>query len=210
MKINIEDYLHKIDSAFKEKTQKDTYMTYGMIVAVVFAFSYLLFWDSSFEEFEGTRAKVVQLEKNIQEDKEYLKVNPESKITNLEKEIVRINKDMQAQKQNNAYIKSKIETISSLIYDERAWGEYLHSISKNAKKYNVKITNLTNKYAVNTDAFGHILDISVKSSSNYKNTLRFLNSLEQSELVVDLHYLDINASNKLNTDLQISVWGITY
>ena len=210
MKINIEDYLHKIDSAFKEKTQKDTYMTYGMIVAVVFAFSYLLFWDSSFEEFEGTRAKVVQLEKNIQEDKEYLKVNPESKITNLEKEIVRINKDMQAQKQNNAYIKSKIETISSLIYDERAWGEYLHSISKNAKKYNVKITNLTNKYAVNTDAFGHILDISVKSSSNYKNTLRFLNSLEQSELVVDLHYLDINASNKLNTDLKISVWGITY
>ena len=210
MKINIEDYLHKIDSAFKEKTQKDTYMTYGMIVAVVFAFSYLLFWDSSFEEFEGTRARVVQLEKNIQEDKEYLKVNPESKITNLEKEIVRINKDMQAQKQNNAYIKSKIETISSLIYDERAWGEYLHSISKNAKKYNVKITNLTNKYAVNTDAFGHILDISVKSSSNYKNTLRFLNSLEQSELVVDLHYLDINASNKLNTDLKISVWGITY
>ena len=210
MKINIEDYLHRIDSAFKEKTQKDTYMTYGMIVAVVFAFSYLLFWDSSFEEFEGTRAKVVQVEKNIKDDKEYLKVNPESKIINLEKEIVLINKDMQAQKQNNAYIKSKIETISSLIYDERAWGEYLHSISKNAKKYNVKITNLTNKYAVNTDAFGHILDISVKSSSNYKNTLRFINSLEQSELVVDLHYLDINASNKLNTDLQISVWGITY
>ena len=210
MKINIEDYLHKIDSFFKEKTQKDTYMTYGMIVAVIFAFSYLLFWDSSFEEFEGTRVKVVNLEKKIKDDRLYLQTNPESKITNLEKKIVRINKDMQAYKENNAYIKSKIETISSLIYDERAWGEYLHSISKNAKKYNVKITNLTNKYSDNTSAFGHILDISLKFSSNYKNTLRFINSLEQSELVVDLHYLDIKAQKKLNTELKISVWGITY
>ncbi len=210
MKINIEDYLHKIDSIFKEKSQKDTYMTYGMIVAVVFAFSYMLFWDSSFEEFEATRAKVVVLEKNIGEDKVYLQANPESKITNLEQQIVLINKEMLMHKDNNAYIKSKIETISSLIYDERAWGEYLHSISKNAQKYNVKISNITNRYSDNNNSFGHILDISVKSSSNYKNTMRFINSLERSELVVDLHYLDIKAQDKLNTDLKISVWGITY
>ena len=210
MKINIEDYLHKIDSLFKEKTQKDTYMTYGMIVAVVFAFSYLLFWDSSFEEFEKTREKVVVLEKQIAEDKQYLQQNPESKIANLEKEIVLINKEMLGHKDNNAYIKSKIETISSLIYDERAWGEYLHSISKNAQKYNVKILNLTNRYSDNNNSFGHILDITVQATANYKNTLKFMNSLEQSDLVVDLHHLDINASNKLSTDLNISVWGITY
>jgi len=210
MKINIEDYLHKIDSLFKEKTQKDTYMTYAMIVAIVFAFSYLLFWDSSFEEFESTRAKVVVLEKNIAMDKQYLKQNPESKINSLEKQIVSINREMLGHKENNAYIKSQIETISSLIYDERAWGEYLHSISKNAQKYNVKIINLTNKYSINKTAFGHILDISIKSSSDYKNTLKFINSLEQSELVVDLHTLNIKAENKLNTDLAISVWGITY
>ena len=210
MKINIEDYLHRIDSLFKEKTQKDTYITYAMVVAIVFAFSYMLFWDSSFEEFEATRAKVVVLEQNINEDKTYLKSNPESMITNLEKEIVQINKEMLAHKDNNAYIKSKIETISALIYDERAWGEYLHSISKNAQKYNVKIVNLTNKYAENNSSFGHILDINVKSYSNYKNTLKFINSLEQSDLVVDLHYLDINASDNLNSELEISVWGITY
>lgn len=210
MKINIEDYLHKIDSIFKEKTQKDTYMTYGMVVAVVFAFSYMLFWDSSFEEFESTRAKVVVLEKDIKDDKQYLKQNPESKITNLEKQIVAINKEMLMHKDNNVYIKSKIETIASLIYDERSWGEYLHSISKNAQKYNVKINNITNKYSDNNNSFGHILDISVKSSSNYKNTLKFMNSLEQSELVVDLHTIDIKAQNKLNSDLKISVWGITY
>ena len=210
MKINIEDYLHSIDSAFKEKTQKDKYMAYLMIVAVVFAFSYLLFWDSSFEEFESTRAKVVSLEKKIKADKLYLQRNPESKIAKLEKDIVAINKEMLMHKDNNAYIKSKIETISSLIYDERAWGEYLHSISKNAQKYNVKILNFTNRYSNNKSSFGHILDISLKSTSNYKNTLKFINSLEQSDLVVDLHHLNIKAQSKLNTELKISVWGITY
>jgi len=210
MKINIEDYLHKIDSLFKEKSQKDKYMTYGLVVTVVFAFSYLLFWDSSFEEFEATRAKVVILEKKIVADKTYLKKNPEAKIANLEKEIVLINKQMLSHKENNAYIKSKIETISSLIYDERAWGEYLHSISINAKKYNVKILNLTNKYSENKDSFGHILDITIESTANYKNTLKFINALEQSDLVVDLHTLDIKAQSKLSSNLKISVWGITY
>ena len=113
-------------------------------------------------------------------------------------------------KDNNAYIKSKIETISSLIYDERTWGEYLYSISRNAQKYHVKITTLSNKYSSNGKSFGHILDISIKATGNYKNTLLFINSLEQSELVVDIHDFTIQAQNSLNSDLNISVWGITY
>ncbi len=43
MKINIENYLHQIDTSFKEKGQKDIYMTYVIIFSVIFAFSYLLF-----------------------------------------------------------------------------------------------------------------------------------------------------------------------
>jgi len=113
-------------------------------------------------------------------------------------------------KDNNAYIKNKIETISSLIYDERAWGEYLHSISKNAKTYNIKIHKFINTYALNNQSFGHILNIEVTSYGNFNNTMKFLNSLEKSDLVVDIHALNVKAQNNLDTDLKISVWGITY
>ena len=210
MKINIEDYLHQIDNAFKDKTQKDIYMTYIMIFGAIFAFSYLLFWDSSFEHFEKKQAQIISLENKIMADNLYLKINPESKIVKLEQDIKRINLEVLAHKDNNAYIKNKIETISSLIYDERAWGEYLYSISTNAKKYNVKILNITNSFAEDSGSFGHILDISVQSVGNYKNTLKFINSLEQSNLVVDIHHLNIQAKDKLNSDLNLSVWGITY
>jgi Tfp pilus assembly protein PilO len=210
MKIHIEDYLHKIDLVFKEKTQKDTYMTYIMIAAIIFAFSYLFFWDNSFEKFETTRQNVETLSNQINSDKQYLQLNPESVITNLDAEILNINNEIIEKRDINAYIKSKIETISFLIYDERTWGEYLDSISKNAQKYNMKISNFTNKYALEQNSFGHVLDITVTSSGSYANTLSFINSLEQSDLVVDIHDLNISADKKLISDLNISVWGITY
>lgn len=210
MKINIENYLHLIDSAFKEKAQKEIYMTYVMIAGVIFAFAYLFFWDSSFEDFQQTRNNVQSLNQKIDTDNSFLRINPDIRITQLDSEIKKVNEEIVINKDNNAYIKSKIETISSLIYDERTWGEYLDSISQNAQKYNVQITNFTNKYASNSSSFGHVLDITIASTANYKNTLEFINSIEQSDLVVDIHDLEILADEKLTSDLNISVWGITY
>ncbi len=201
IKINIEDYLHAIDTTFTGKSQKDIYMTYIMIIALIFAFAYSLFWDSSLESFEKTRASVVSLDKKINSDERFLQLNPESKITQLDQEIAKINQAMILDKDNNLYIKRKIETISSLIYDERTWGEYLDSISKNAQKYNVKIKKFSNKYAATDSSFGHILDITISSSANYKNTLHFINSLEQSELVVDIHDLSINNLEQVQSSI---------
>jgi Tfp pilus assembly protein PilO len=210
MKLNIEDYLQQIDAALKNKSQKDIYMTYVMIFALIFAFSYLLFWDSSFEEFEEKRKQISIIDAKIDNDNMYLKYNPESKIITLDQDIKKANSEMLLHKDNNAYIKSKIDTISSLIYNEKTWGEYLYSISKNAQKNNVKIVNFTNSYALHNNSFGHVLDITIKATSDYKNILNFINSLEQSELVVDVHDLAIKAQDNLNADLNISVWGITY
>ncbi len=210
MKINIEDYLHKIDLFFKDKTPKDTYMIYIMIFSGIFGIFYTLFWDSSFDDFEATRKHVVQLKKQIEADERFLRFNPQDRVTQLDKEIEKINQEVIAHKDNNAYIKTKIETIASLIYDERAWGEYLDSIATNAGRYNMKILELTNQFSgINSD-FGHLLDITIRSSGNYKNTLKFINSLEQSELVVDIHDFNISAQDKLISDLNISVWGIRY
>jgi Tfp pilus assembly protein PilO len=211
MKINIEDYLHKIDTAFKSKTKKDIQMIYVMIVAGIFAFAYLLFWDSSFESFEQTQKQVSNLQAKINVDEQYLQRNPETIITNLNNEIKKIDQDVASVKESNSYIKSKIETISSIIYDERSWGEYLDSITTNAQKYHMKVNNFTNKYAKKENSFGHVLDISVEATGAYTNTLKFINALEQSNLVVDIHDFQLEAKDKkLYSDLNISVWGITY
>jgi len=210
MKINIEDYLQSIDASFKDKTPKEIYMTYIMIFGLIFAFSYLLFWESSLVAFEEKNNQITTISSKINTDKVFLQANPQTKISTLDREIKTSQAQLKIHKDNNAYIKSKIETISSLIYDERTWGEYLHSISTNAKKHGIKIMDFTNEYAKTNTSFGHVLDIKLKSTGNYKDTLRFINSLEQSDLVVDIHDLSISVDKTLNTNLFISVWGITY
>lgn len=210
MRINLEHYLHKIDAYFKNKGKKDTYLLYLMTALSIMSFSYLLFWDSSFDEFNATKAKVQNIQARINIDNIYMQRNPQSKVTQLKQEIQAINANIIRVKDNNAYIKSKIETISALVYDERAWGEYLHSISINAKNNHMKILDLKNQYALNKNSFGHILNIKIDAIGSYKDTLKFINSLEKSELVVDIHDLNISATDELKTSLDISVWGITY
>lgn len=208
-KLILEDGLQKIDNFFKNKSKKDTNYVYIMIVGVIIAISYP-FYDLSVDEFTNAKNKVDTISQKLNADKVYLQVNPELKITKIMQDIKRLESELLVNKENNEYIKSKIDTISSLIYDERAWGEYINSISKNAKKYNIKLVNLTNKYVDNNESFGHMLDITVDVKGNYQNTLKFINSLEKSELVVDIHDFSIKAEDALNTKLNISVWGITY
>jgi hypothetical protein len=209
-KLIIENTLQKIDNFFKEKSQKDIYIVYIMIVAVFFSFGYP-FYDLSMSEFDKARKKVTDITAKINEDKIYLNANPEVKVAKISQEIKALEAEFVVQKNKNSYIKNKIETISSLIYDEKAWGAYLNSISANAKKHNIQILTFSNSYSDNNDSsFGHVLDIALEVKGNYLNTIQFINSLEQSELVVDIHDFSIKASDGLNSDINISVWGIIY
>jgi Tfp pilus assembly protein PilO len=208
--INIENYLHSIDASFKDKSKKDIYMTYIMVFGVIFAFSYLLFWDSSFNSFEKTRKNVIALKDKIQADEIYLQINPQTKIQQLDNEINKLTLNLDDIKNKNSYIKERIETIPFLIYDERTWGEYIDSISTNAQTYHIKINDIINKYSKSSNLFGHILDIHVEAEGSYKNMMGFINKLEQNDLVVDIHNLNIKADKKLISDMNISVWGITY
>jgi len=210
MKTHIEDFLHTIDLALKDKPAKEINMIYIMVFSAIFAFSYLLFWDSSVEEFLNKIKHISSLTHKITSDKVYLKVNPPMKILKLNKEIKKYNDKILNLKDNNDYIKHQIETIPSLIYDKKIWGEYLYSISKNAKIHNVKILDFSNSLAQNRTSFGHILDISLKSTATFIDTLKFIDSLERSDLVVDVHHISMTSEDTLYTDLKISVWGITY
>jgi Tfp pilus assembly protein PilO len=209
-KLIIENILQKIDNFFKEKPQKEVYMVYIMIIALSFSAAYS-FYDLSTNEFMAQRKVLNEINAKINEDKSYLNANPQEKVTQIEAEIKKFEEKLISQKEKNSYIKNKIETISPLVYNEKAWGAYLNSISLNAKEHNIKIVNFTNSYSENNDSsFGHVLDISLKIKGEYLNTVKFINSLEQSELVIDIHDFSISAQDSLKSDINISVWGITY
>lgn len=208
MKLQIEDYLYSLDQSLGQKSDRDKMMLYVMIFAALFAFSYLLFWESSEASFKVSHEKAVKAENDLNVDKQYLVQNPPERITQLEQETVEIERQHTLYVQYNTYIKEQLEQISSLYYDEKVWGSYLDSVSRYARAYNVKLARFGNKLQTDNSSFGHVLDITISSEGPYKNTLKFINALEQSQLVVDLHDFNMTANEKLQGDLNISVWGI--
>lgn len=208
MTLNIENYLYNLDRTLSLKSERDKMMLFGMIFAGLFAFSYLLLWESSEADFKTSHEKAVAMESDLNNDKQYLESNPPERIIQIEQETVAIGVEYQHYIQYNTYIKERLEQISSLYYDKVVWGSYLDSISKYARTYNVKLTRFGNTLTTDTSSFGHVLDITISADAPFKNTLKFINSLEQSTLVVDLHDLNMSADTKLKSDLNISVWGI--
>lgn len=208
MKFQIENYLYSLDQSLSTKSERDKMMLFIIIFASLFAFSYLLLWESSEASFKTSHEKALRVETDLNNDKLYLTANPPEKITQIEQETVAIEKQHALYIQYNTYIKEKLEQISSLYYDEKVWGAYLDSISRYARDYKVKLNKFGNTLQTDNSSFGHVLDISISSEGPYKNTLKFINALEQSYLVVDLHTFQINADEKLKSDLNISVWGI--
>jgi len=208
MKFQIENTLYTLDQSLVTKSDRDKMMLFIMIFASLVAFSYLLLWESSEASFKVSHEKALAVETNLNADKQYLSANPPEKITQIEQETVEIERQHGLYVQYNAYIKEKLEQISSLYYDEKVWGAYLDSISRYARDYKVKLTEFGNTLQTDNSSFGHVLDITISSEGPYKNTLKFINALEQSYLVVDLHNFRIDADEKLKSDLNISVWGI--
>ncbi|MCL4431536.1 MAG: hypothetical protein M1300_04355 [Epsilonproteobacteria bacterium] len=208
MKFNIEDYLYSLDQVLSLKSERDKMMMFVMIFASLFAFSYLLLWESSEASFKVSHEKAIKMESDLSHDKSYLEANPVEKIAQIEQETVAIQMEEQNYIQYNTYIKDQLEQISSLYYDEKAWGAYLNSVSMYARAYNVKLLDFGNTLTTDNSSFGHVLDIHIKAEGAYKNTLKFINALEQSYLVVDLHNIDMTAEKKLTSELNISVWGI--
>lgn len=208
MKLNIEDYLYSLDNSLSQKTERDKMMLYMMIFMSLFAFSYLFFWESSEASFNASHEKALKVEKDLNSDKQYLAANPPERITQIEQETVEIERQHALYIQYNDYIKKQLEQISSLYYDEKVWGAYLDSVSRYARAHNIKLAKFANTLQTDNSAFGHVLDINISSEGQYKNTLKFVNALEQSFLVVDLHDFNLTADEKLRGNLKISVWGI--
>ena len=210
MSAMLEKYLYDIDQSFAQKSEKDVKMIYAMVFVVLVMFSYLVFWESSEKGYNDIKAASLKVQDKIAKDKQYLLIHPKSEIVRLNQDIAALNKKLVILKGENVYIKTEIEKIPELFYDQVTWGAFIDSIAENAKKHKVKLNFFANRLADDKTKFGHVLNLEIKAEAPYKNMVKFINAIEKSKLVVDLHDLDLEATTKLNLDLKLSVWGITY
>lgn len=205
-----EKFLYDIDQSFSQKSDKDIKLIYMMIFVVLVTFSYLVFWETAEQGYKDAQAASLAVQDNINADNQYLLMHPEGEIVRLDQQIAELNSQYAALTSENAYIKTEIEKIPELYYDQETWGQFIDSIAEKAKVNKIKLNFFANRLAMDKTKFGHVLNIEIEAEGRYQDMVTFMNAIEKSKLVVDLHDLDLKAGKNLSLDLNLSVWGITY
>ncbi|MCF6200610.1 MAG: type 4a pilus biogenesis protein PilO [Hydrogenimonas sp.] len=214
MKI-IEDLLEKLDNYFENKKESEFYLMVLAIVSVFGLISYSYLIPITEKELKKDLRIQKDLEKKIRAEESYLAsvtVNGDQrfKIKKLQSEISGLKTRYSDLKEINEYSDYQIQTLSELLFNDKNWAKFLDSIALKAKKNRIDIAMISNKFINNQDSFGHVLEIGVDCEGSYKNMIKFMNEIEESELVVDIYNINLESNRTIKANFKVSVWGINY
>ncbi len=210
------DELEKMDKYFSAKKESEKWLMILGVAGIIAFLAYSYFLPYAENLHKSSEAKKNRLTKSIAAENTYLNsitVNGDRNhyIKKYDKDIQNKNKQIVSLKERIVYINSSLEKLSGMLFNERSWANFLNSITDNAKTHNISLNFLKNKYVDNKGNFGHILEIEVDGSGNFKDVVGFLNELEQNTLVTDVYSSFLQGSDEgISADINISVWGINH
>ena len=212
-----DNILAKIDNYFESKKSSEvSIMLLGSLALVAFLV-YLLTWDPAQQYYDETLSQNQDITRKLNETNSYLAsvtVNGDVnfKIKEQQNRLNGLNKELETAKFTNQYFDNKLKEISYLLFNEQNWAKFLDSLAFLANKNSVKITKISNEFKNPTpQKIEQVLDIKIDLEGNFKNIVGYINSIEESDLVVDVNQMDINSTSKdLIGNIGIYVWGMKY
>ena len=210
------DELEKMDKYFSGKKESDKWlMIVGVAGIIAFlAYSYLLPYAEKLHK--SSEARKNRLTKSIAAENTYLNsitVNGDRNyyIKKYDKDIQNKKKQIASLNEKIAYINSSLNKLSGMLFNERSWANFLNSITENATTHNISLNFIKNRYVDSKGNFGHILEIEVDGTGNFKDVVGFINELEQNTLVTDVYSSTLQGNDEgISADINISVWGINH
>lgn len=112
----------------------------------------------------------------------------------------------------NKYFDAKLTEVSSITYSEKNWAAFLDSLTAMASENNIKLFSLDSEQkGIDLKKVQEVLNIRLSFQGTFNNVLKYINSIEQSKMVVDVNGLDINSTgSEIGGSMKISVWGMKY
>ncbi len=213
---SIDAFLNKIDLYFRDKKESEVYLIFAMLF-VLFAFvSYSYLSPITDTMLKRTMRNANEIEKKLRDEQAYLaSVSRDGDETFL---IKKVKSDIENAKvllerttHTNLYIDTKLRELSYLLFNNENWAKFLDSITHLAQKYSVRIKVLENKInEPNLQKIEQILNLKVNFNGAFTNTMKFMNAIEESELVVDVHELNCTGKKNIEGEFNIAVWGMKY
>ena len=211
--------LDQLDQWFASKgNSANNYFYIALLfVGVVAYFILSSYADPYLEESEtNLSTATTKLEGAQREYNEFFGGDPKAFVDNKRNILNGARTNLNNIVEERKYLDGKLKEISKLTYNEKNWAKFMDSLSTIAENNNIKI------YAIHSDRREPslkqifepeaLLDIDVQFEGAFPNVLRYINLIEQSEMIVDVNKMDINATKngKIGGSIGISIWGVNY
>lgn len=179
----------------------------GLVGYVIFT----SFMPTAESYFKSNKQRNTKLTSNLASENRYLARNTKATITARKNELDSARARLERTRNTNVYVDRKIRELSYLLFDDKNWANFLDSITTTAKKYDVKIITIKNNInKLTPQKIEQILSVEVELKGNYHGIVKFLNSLEESMLIVDVHNIKLEGKNTIEGLVNIAVWGMKY
>jgi len=209
---NKQSLTKQIDEFFKTKKPSEQNIIYMMAAVVIAYFVYQFVYTQTDMIRNQSYKKMLDMKNKVNVNQAYLRTNTNAKLQQL-----RNNLKAKKDEYNNvlykiSYVDNTLNELSYLLFNDENWAKFVDNIAYLAKKYNLEIKEITNKFYEPTfQKVSQVVTIEVKTKSSYQSMMKFLNKIEESKLVVDVSDMNISQpGKKLSSYFNISVWGMKY
>lgn len=213
-------FLNSIDDFFASKKESEAKLYFFLVGLIIAVLAYLIVSPMSQTYFDNEDARLNKVTDELLMTDSYLKSVSGPAGNDLNYEIrnkQRILNDEKNRLTNyvdaNKYIDDKLIEVSSVTYNEKNWAKFLDSLTTLAQKNNVKLSYLfSNTKDLENAKVQEVLSVNLNAEATFHDMLRYINEIEESEMVVDINGIDINATedNTIAGDINISLWGMKY
>jgi hypothetical protein len=214
----IEDKLEKLDIYFAPKKESEKWMLILGVVGIIAYLGYSLLLPYTEELYNKSEKSKKRIQKSIADNNTYLNSitvsgNREYYVKKYDNDIIVKKKKIVNVNNKIKFIDGNLEKLSDMLFNQKSWSRFLNTITQKAEIHNVNLEYINNQYADNNGSFGHVLEIGLGATGNYRSIVKFMNELEQNVLVTDIFETKLvldNNSSDLKADINISVWGINH
>ena len=215
--INFDNTFDRIDHFFINKKKSETLLIFLLVFVFVGFISYSYVFPMTDSKLKQTTRISEDINKKLLDEKNYLASvsrdgNENYMIEKTKQDIEKSKVLFEKTHLANSYVDEKLKQLSYLLFNNKDWANFLNTITQLAQKYAIHIKVIDNKVnEPNVQKIEQILNLKVEFNGDFYSTMKFVNAIEESELVVDIYEFNSTAVKKnLEGIMNIAVWGMKY
>ncbi len=208
--------IDKIDNYLSNKKSSEVSLLFFILFVFIGFIVYSYVYPSTDKSLKNVKRASLDMDKKVAAEEAYYRsvaINGDKDffIKKMKGEISSAKDMLEKTTFANDYVDNKLKELSYLLFNDKNWANFLDSIAFIAKKHKININTISNTFTEpNLQKIEQVLNVSIDFSGDFQNVMKFINTLEESQLVVDVNEMDIKSTDTINTKINIAVWGMKY